>query len=274
MNTLQPPPKAANSPSRSEHYHRARKTYAAAGFSLLRRKSDALFNERFVIDSNTRERFRSPKPQRNLFLWANSQVDRFAGWCQAARGGPSNGIKQRDLFMFSVEFRRRLQFGKYTKWAIDLTEDQMEALLWAVGEYGCRSYEPLDLLHRFAAKDAFFARYNAGLEAIAQFTGGHPMNLERFFERLRQATTAVRAEPQPLPVRSALYQEGQVIITLTSGMELRFPVSENARLAQGTEEQLNQIEISLSEIHWPALSVCLPFRRLLAGDYGQQTTHL
>jgi len=38
--------------------------------------------------------------------------------------------------MFSEDFRQKLQIGKYTRWAAELTDDQLEAALWAIGEYG------------------------------------------------------------------------------------------------------------------------------------------
>jgi hypothetical protein len=177
--------------------------------------------------------------------------------------------------MFSTEFRKKLQGGKYTHWAADLKEEQLEALFWAVGELGGRASEPLEVLRRHATRDGMYARYNTGLECLADFTNGHPMDLKRFLERLRRARMrAYEGEGLEIPVHSAFFRGGQMVLMMTSGMELRFPVAANPRLAAGTEEQLNQIEISLYGIHWPALSVVLPFRRLFEGDYGQETTRL
>ena len=45
--------------------------------------------------------------------------------------------------MFSDSFRERLRLGKYSRWAVDLTEAQLEAVLWMVGEYGYRAYHVL-----------------------------------------------------------------------------------------------------------------------------------
>ena len=39
---------------------------------------------------------------------------------------------------FSNEFCRQLALGKYTKWAVNLTEAQLGGLLWMVGEFGIR----------------------------------------------------------------------------------------------------------------------------------------
>ena len=69
---------------------------------------------------------------------------------------------------------------------------------------------------------------------------------------------------------SAVFQGGQIIITMASGAEISFPISENPRLARGTPSQLNRIELSPFGIHWPDLDEDLSFRGLLAGDYGQR----
>ena len=69
--------------------------------------------------------------------------------------------------------------------------------------------------------------------------------------------------------RSAVLRDGQIIISMESGREIRFPVAGNPRLACGTEEQLRNMEISPYGIHWPDLDEDLSFRGLLKGDYGQ-----
>ena len=69
--------------------------------------------------------------------------------------------------------------------------------------------------------------------------------------------------------RSAVFQDGQIIITMQSGHEIRFPVEQNPRLARGTPDQLNRTEISPYGVHWPDLDEDLSFRGLLAGDHGQ-----
>jgi hypothetical protein len=69
--------------------------------------------------------------------------------------------------------------------------------------------------------------------------------------------------------RSAVFRDGQIIISMASGSEIRFRVAENPRLAQGTAEQLSRIEISPYGIHWPELDEDLSFQGLLRGDYGQ-----
>jgi len=69
--------------------------------------------------------------------------------------------------------------------------------------------------------------------------------------------------------RSAGFQDGQIVIEVESGTEIRFPVSENPSLARGTSEQLSRIEISPYGVHWPDLDEDLSFRGLLRGDHGQ-----
>ncbi len=69
--------------------------------------------------------------------------------------------------------------------------------------------------------------------------------------------------------KRASYQDGHVLIQMDSGVELRFPVDRNPRLARGTPSQLNNIELSPFGLHWPDLDEDLSFRGLLAGDYGQ-----
>jgi len=69
--------------------------------------------------------------------------------------------------------------------------------------------------------------------------------------------------------RSAVYQDGAIVVTMESGSEIRFPVSENPRLARGTAVQLGRMEISPYGIHWPDLDEDLSFRGLLSGDHGQ-----
>lgn len=70
-------------------------------------------------------------------------------------------------------------------------------------------------------------------------------------------------------VRSAIYQDGYIVVSMMSGIEIRFPVAGNPRLSDGTPEQLGNIEISPYGLHWPDLDEDLSFRGLFEGDYGQ-----
>jgi hypothetical protein len=69
--------------------------------------------------------------------------------------------------------------------------------------------------------------------------------------------------------RSAEHMDGEIIIRMDSGTELRFPVAENPRLARGTPRQLNHIELSPFGLHWPDLNEDLSFQGLLEGNHGQ-----
>ena len=69
--------------------------------------------------------------------------------------------------------------------------------------------------------------------------------------------------------RSARFHDGQIIILMRSGAELRFSVSANPRLAKGTPEQLNNIELSPFGLHWPDLDEDLSLKGIVEGDYGQ-----
>jgi hypothetical protein len=70
--------------------------------------------------------------------------------------------------------------------------------------------------------------------------------------------------------RSAGFRDGLIFVVLQSGAELRFPASENPRLAQATPAQLNKIELSPFGLHWPDLDEDLSIRGIAQGDYGQQ----
>jgi len=66
------------------------------------------------------------------------------------------------------------------------------------------------------------------------------------------------------------FSDGEIVVAIQGAAEIRFPVAENPRLAGGTAEQRNKIEISPFGLHWPELDEDLSFRALLQGDYGQR----
>ena len=68
---------------------------------------------------------------------------------------------------------------------------------------------------------------------------------------------------------SAVHLDGMIVLTMSSGSEVRFPVAINPRLARGTPQELGHIEISPFGLHWPDLDEDLSIRGILAGDYGQ-----
>jgi hypothetical protein len=69
--------------------------------------------------------------------------------------------------------------------------------------------------------------------------------------------------------QSASFSDGNILIVFEGGMELRFPVDKNPRLAKGTPEQLGNVEISPFGLHWPELDEDLSFRGILSGNFGQ-----
>jgi hypothetical protein len=70
--------------------------------------------------------------------------------------------------------------------------------------------------------------------------------------------------------RTASFVDGEIVVRMDSGLEIRFPAARNPRLASGTVAQLNNIEISPFGLHWPDLDEDLSFRGLIEGDYGQK----
>ena len=72
-------------------------------------------------------------------------------------------------------------------------------------------------------------------------------------------------------VQTAVYQEEHIQISMQSGVEIRFPISDNPRLSQGSPQQLGNIEVSPYGLHWPDLDEDLSFRGILEGDFGQSS---
>jgi hypothetical protein len=70
--------------------------------------------------------------------------------------------------MFSKQFLEKISKDKYARWAVDLTEDHLETLLWAVGEYGVRSDKPLELLHAHMPRDYSHASPTSRIRASAK----------------------------------------------------------------------------------------------------------
>jgi hypothetical protein len=95
---------------------------------------------------------------------------------------------------FPPEFRERLANGKYTRWAVDLPYDTLQALLWMVGEFGCRAgpdWPTIDRLFQLRQSVALNEvppeyirlpdnpRSKAALHIIAAIVGGRRMNLKK-----------------------------------------------------------------------------------------------
>ena len=69
--------------------------------------------------------------------------------------------------------------------------------------------------------------------------------------------------------KSASFRDGNIVIIFESGVEIRFPIGKNPRLANGDPKQLGNIEISPYGLHWPDLDEDLSFRGIMAGRFGQ-----
>lgn len=65
-------------------------------------------------------------------------------------------------------------------------------------------------------------------------------------------------------------KNGYIVVVMESDAEIRFPVTGNPRLANGTPQQLSNIEASPFGLHWSDLDEDLSFAGLLQGDYGQR----
>jgi hypothetical protein len=101
--------------------------------------------------------------------------------------------------MFSEQFRKNLETGKYSKRAVDLTDEHLEALLWAVREYGCRSRHVLEPLWEHArTDDPAYVRAVLALEVIADFSHGRPINLDCLCNKVGEAIRAWRAQFPPI----------------------------------------------------------------------------
>ena len=69
-------------------------------------------------------------------------------------------------------------------------------------------------------------------------------------------------------VNNVLYQRGQIVVAMESGVEIRFPVAGNFRLAKGTPQQLNHVEVSPYGLHWPDLDEDLSITGIIEGRLG------
>ena len=98
--------------------------------------------------------------------------------------------------MFTDDFRRRLALGKYTRWASDLSEDQLAAALWAAGEFGYRAAGVLECLDRRAAEVPpcyAYPRARIGLELLARMVGGERLTADEVIAQVRAVLACWRA---------------------------------------------------------------------------------
>ena len=70
--------------------------------------------------------------------------------------------------------RDQLRLGKYTRWAAELSADEMYGLLWLLGEFGIRTSES-NLLDSIQEP----GRARTGLLGALDFVHGHPLSQEQ-----------------------------------------------------------------------------------------------
>lgn len=64
--------------------------------------------------------------------------------------------------------------------------------------------------------------------------------------------------------KNARYEAGQIVIEMTRGEVVSFPVTVSERLKSGTPEELSEMELSPFGLHWPQLDEDLSIRGILA----------
>lgn len=87
---------------------------------------------------------------------------------------------------FSEGFRQRLKLGKYTRWASNLSEAHLEALLWMLGEFGCRSPGLIELLDKHAEDITHggLIRGRVALESISRIVNGERFDVNEAKRRI------------------------------------------------------------------------------------------
>jgi hypothetical protein len=70
--------------------------------------------------------------------------------------------------------------------------------------------------------------------------------------------------------KSAVFKDGQIVVLFSSGLEIRFPVTQSPRLAAASSSALSDIRVSPFGLHWPQLDEDLSFAGILRGQFGQR----
>lgn len=78
--------------------------------------------------------------------------------------------------------RRRLSLGKYTRWAANLSDEEMYGLLWFLGEFGIRTSE--DSLLSYIKQ---VGRARTGLLGALGFCHGQPVTQEQGMKAIGNA---------------------------------------------------------------------------------------
>ncbi len=110
--------------------------------------------------------------------------------------------------LFSEEFRQQLTYGKYTKWAVNLTEAQLGGMLWMIGEFGYRSW----LLSTRLLMDAEWGRFRGyprarlALESISRIVlRGERFDMEEASARIRRGRGHLKFFDLPETVQTAAH---------------------------------------------------------------------
>ena len=91
--------------------------------------------------------------------------------------------------------RRRLNLGKYTRWAASLSDEEIYGLLWLLGEFGIRTseYNLVDSIQEVG-------RARTGLLGALGFVHGRPVTQEQAMKAIRNA---YKTSPLPQDLNQA-----------------------------------------------------------------------
>jgi hypothetical protein len=90
--------------------------------------------------------------------------------------------------VFSEETRKTMRLGASTRWAADLTADDLQAIIWMVGEFGRRASHVLAALDQQWSESppqdpVAAARAKLALEGLFRVVCGERPSVEEFFGR-------------------------------------------------------------------------------------------
>jgi hypothetical protein len=108
-----------------------------------------------------------------------------------------------DTCIFSEDFRRQLELGKYTWWARDLSEAHLGGLLWMLGEFGFRAGPLLDVLDEHAEQFPHYARGRIALHAIRMIVLGERFDMAEAGRRIRRRRAHLEQADVPEGIMTA-----------------------------------------------------------------------
>ena len=92
--------------------------------------------------------------------------------------------------IFSAERQSDLRLGKYSRWACDIREDRLLAVLSLVGEYGALAHVIAEQLNRYQGEVELrlaYARIRGDLDVICEFVRGSRYTLDEVCGRVKMA---------------------------------------------------------------------------------------